>query len=151
MTDDWIGYALTALATMGTIGLGLLGWRVSHRTQKATERNIAHEADDATFGRMKSLVDFFEPKWREAIVRIESLEEERSANRRQAEQDRRERDELAAAVETLRNKVQRLEGRLIRAVEYIRDLLAWARAVSASTPHPAVPDDIADLIDPDGK
>ena len=149
MNEDILGYVITALSTLGTIGLGWLGWRVSHRTQKATERNQEHEADDAAFARMKSLVEFFDGKWQEANGRLESLEQERTENRRAAEQDRRERDELHHAVDTLRGKVVRLEGRLIRAVNYIRDLLAWASVVSAATPHPAVPQDIADLIDRD--
>ena len=147
MNGEWVGYALTALGTLATTGLGLLAWRVSHRTQQATERNLAHEQDEAAFARMKSLVDFFDGKWQESNRRLESLETERTENRRKAEEDRRELDEMHRAVDTLRAKITRLEGRLIRAVNYIRDLLAWASVVSAATPHPAVPDDIADLID----
>lgn len=141
---DWFGYALTAAGTGVTFLLGLLMWQTTHRSQRATERNQAHEQDDKAIAQIKDIAVFSSQHWQEALARIASVEKERGS-------DRRELDEMHHAVDALRIKVQRLEGRLIRAVEYIRDLLAWARAVSASTPHPAVPEDIADLIDPDTK
>lgn len=149
---DWIGYVVTAAGTAGTILIGILGWRVSHRTQKATERNMAHEQDDATFARVKSIVeilqserDRIDAKHERAVERIERLEDERKAEQIERAADRRELDEMHRSVETLRGKVQRLEGRLIKAVNYIRDLLGLLAAQGIA--HPPIPDEIAHLFD----
>lgn len=144
MNEDWVNTVLGALGGLSAVGLPWGAWWVSTRAQRATERNHKHDKDDKAIAQIKDIAVFSSQHWQEALDRIAVVERERA-------QDRREIDEMSHAVDTLRAKVVRLEGRLIRAVEYIRDLLAWARAVSASTPHPAVPDDIADLIDPDPK
>lgn len=142
---DWIGYVVTAAGTAGTILIGVLGWRVSHRTQKATERNQAHEQDDRTFARMKDLVDLFDRKFTDASQRLTTLEQERETERQERAADRRELDEMHRSVETLRGKVSRLEGRLIKAVNYIRDLLSLLGMQGIA--HPPIPDEIAHLFD----
>lgn len=148
---DWIGYVVTAAGTAGTFLIGFLGWRVTHRTQQATERNQAHEQDDKTFSRVKDIAAFSTEKWQEAITRIDTLEQERRRERAERLSDRRELEEMARSVETLRGKVQRLEGRLIKAVNYIRDLLALLGGQGIVPP--PIPDEIAHLFDtnPGGK
>lgn len=142
MTEDQINLVVGAVSGLSVAGVPWAVWAVSRRSQRATERNQAHEQDDKAIAQIKDIAVFSSQHWQEALARIAAVEKERA-------QDRRELDEMNQSVDTLRAKVVRLEGRLIRAVNYIRDLLAWAAAVSASTPHPAVPDDIADLIDTD--
>lgn len=143
--EPWVTTLITGLVASGVTFAGF--WF----TRNASKRATATQEKQARDSNALALNDKWQAWAEKQEQRVEKLEQEREKVLKAREQDQRELSEMHQAIDTLRIKVQRLEGRLIRAVEYIRDLLAWARAVSASTPHPAVPDDIADLIDPDGK
>lgn len=136
---DWIDTITGAAVGIGTLILGLLGWKVTHRTQKATERDQARQLDHAAFNQMTSVT---------AIVQAERDRTDQKLGETNARLDetskelRQARNEL----DMLTLQFRRLEGRLVAAIDYIRRLLAWAGAVTHPEPHPSIPDDIADLI-----
>lgn len=147
MSGDWIGYVLTAVGTLGTIGLGMLTWKVTHRTQQATERNQAHEQDDRLLASYKGGVETFERLWNTERAEREKLQQRVDSYRVEQLQMGDEHEQTKHELRDLQSEVERLKGRLIAALNYIREMLAWAASVQHSIPHPAVPDTIAHLID----
>lgn len=136
------------VAVASVLVTGLLGWAgiaLNRRAQRATERNQAHDQDDRTFARMKDLVEIFDRKFTDASQRLTAIEKERETERQERAADRVELDEMHRSVVALQGKVQRLEGRLIKAVTYIRDLLGLL--VGQGIAHPPIPDEIAHLFD----
>lgn len=127
--------------------LGFLGWIVSRRAQRVTERTAAHAQDEAAFTKWKDLGIQFESWWKQERDARIALDEKHEELKKAVEVNETKHATTRIEFLELRQAFGRLERRLDAALNYIRALLAWAGTVSHTTPHPAVPSDIAHLID----
>lgn len=124
--EAWLSNLITALIAAGATGLGAF---LLYKTQR---RAVATQERQQSADHELGLTD----KWKEWA-------EEQVEARRETEKSVKE---LKLEVEDLRFQFRRLEGRLMIAIEYLRRMLQWAAEVTHPTPHPPIPDDIADLI-----
>jgi septal ring factor EnvC (AmiA/AmiB activator) len=139
MPPEWIDNGLAVLAGLSVPILGILGWKVTHRAQKSTERDQARQLDHAAITQITS------------VAKMLQVERDHTDQKLNATNERLDKtaDELRQArneIDILTLNFRRLEGRLVAAIDYIRRLLAWAGSVAHPVPHPTIPDDIADLI-----
>jgi hypothetical protein len=139
MPPEWISAISGAVVGIGTLALGFLGWKVTHRTQKASERDQARVLDHAAFDQMTSVTAMVQAERDRTDQKLGETNERLGRTEAELRQARNEIDVLTL-------NFRRLEGRLVAAIDYIRRLLAWAGHVVHPEPHPSIPDDIADLI-----
>ena len=143
---DWIGYVLTAVGTIGGV-FGVWGtWKVTHRAQEATERNLEHEQDDKLLASYKGGVETFERLWNTERRERETLEERVSTYRAEQLQERDEHERTKHELRALQADFDRLKGRLLAALNLIREWMEWGDGATHSRPRPVAPETIADLI-----
>jgi septal ring factor EnvC (AmiA/AmiB activator) len=131
--EPWIGTLITALVASTVTAGGIIAtYLVQRRAARTQERQAQVEESSSLVTQWQQWADEQSKARKETEAEVKEL-------RGDVREARRE-------VEDLRHQFRRLEGRLMAAIEYIRRMLAWAAEVTHATPHPALPDDIADLI-----
>lgn len=127
--EAWIAPLVASAVTAAGL---ILTWLVQRRAARTQEKQADIEESSSLVTQWQAWAE------EQKQARIETEQKVATLDKR-VQDARRE-------VEDLRMQFRRLEGRLMAAVEYIKRLLSWAGEVNHPRPHPAVPDDIADLI-----
>lgn len=131
--EPWIGTVITALvASVVTAGGIIATFLVQRRAARTQERQAKTDRDSSLVTQWQSWAEEQVAARKETESKVTALDDKVRAARHE--------------VEDLRMQFRRLEGRLMAAIEFIKRMLAWAADVEHPVPPPALPDDIADLI-----
>lgn len=136
---EWVTPAALSVLVMAV--LGVLTWRVTHRTQKTSERQDARAADEAVIARYKESGAVFHGYWLASNARLSEVEGQVGEYRAEQERMREEVRGLRAALE----QMESVMGRLVAFVKHL--LTEWDKA-NPDVKRPDVWSDIAHLIHP---